>query len=213
MIWCRQGEKSGITPNFISWASGRLESPFPEVRRQWQGNSVKFEFLGLQGEMLGRQRVWGSEERSKVKTDIWKHHSAVGVYCHDISQDHWGGRHEGKRDLQTKIRKRRRNQKIKQRWDSQWERRKNVQCITLESEKKACSGEESIHTWNAVEVTAALWEWLIKYTKCKGTSLLVCWLRPQLPMQGPDSIPGQGTRSHTPQWRVCMPQRRPGTVT
>ena len=53
MIWCRQGEKSGITPNFISWASGRLESPFPEVRRQWQGNSVKFEFLGLQGEMLG----------------------------------------------------------------------------------------------------------------------------------------------------------------
>ena len=88
-----------------------------------------------------------------------------------------------------------------------------MDCSTLESEKKACSGKESIHTLNAVEITTALWEWLIKYTKGKGTYLVVQWLRLQAPNAGgPDSIPSQETRSHMPPRSVCMPQRRPGIV-
>ena len=42
------------------------------------------------------------------------------------------------------------------------------------------------------------------------TSLLVQWLRVCAPnAEGPGSIPGQRTRSHTPQLRVCMPQLSP----
>ena len=45
-----------------------------------------------------------------------------------------------------------------------------------------------------------------------GTSLVVRWLRLQSPNAGgPGSIPGLGTRSHMPQLRVCMPQRRSST--
>ena len=40
-----------------------------------------------------------------------------------------------------------------------------------------------------------------------GTSLVVQWLRLCAPNAGdPGSIPGQGTRSHMLQLRVCMPQ-------
>ena len=42
-----------------------------------------------------------------------------------------------------------------------------------------------------------------------GTSLLVQWLRLHISnARGPGSIPGEGTRLHMPQLRVCMPQRR-----
>ena len=38
----------------------------------------------------------------------------------------------------------------------------------------------------------------------RGTSLVVQWLRFRAPnAEGPGSIPGQGTRSHMPQPRVC----------
>ena len=38
--------------------------------------------------------------------------------------------------------------------------------------------------------------------QCPGTSLVVQWLRLRAPSAGgPDSIPGQGTRSHMPQLR------------
>ena len=44
-------------------------------------------------------------------------------------------------------------------------------------------------------------------THWMGTSLVVQWLRLHAPNAGgPDSIPGQGTRSHMAQLRVCMPQ-------
>ena len=40
-----------------------------------------------------------------------------------------------------------------------------------------------------------------------GTSLVVQWLSLHTPNAGGrGSIPGQGTRSHIPQLRVCMPQ-------
>ena len=40
-----------------------------------------------------------------------------------------------------------------------------------------------------------------------GTSLMVQWLRFQAARAGvPGSIPGQGTRSHMPPLRACMPQ-------
>ena len=46
-----------------------------------------------------------------------------------------------------------------------------------------------------------------------GTSLLVQWLRLHTPnVEGPGSIPGQGTRSHMPQLRVSMLQLRPSRV-
>ena len=42
-----------------------------------------------------------------------------------------------------------------------------------------------------------------------GTSLMVQWLRLHIPNAGgPGLIPGRGTRSHMPQLRVCMLQRR-----
>ena len=45
------------------------------------------------------------------------------------------------------------------------------------------------------------------------TSGVVQWLRLCAPNAGdPGSIPGQGTRSHTPQLRVHMPQLRPGAA-
>ncbi|TEA33049.1 hypothetical protein DBR06_SOUSAS46710003, partial [Sousa chinensis] len=38
-------------------------------------------------------------------------------------------------------------------------------------------------------------------------SLVAQWLRRRAPdAGGPGSTPGQGTRSHMPQLRVCMPQ-------
>ena len=41
----------------------------------------------------------------------------------------------------------------------------------------------------------------------RGTSLVVQWLRLCAPnARGPGLIPGQGTRSHMPQLRVCMMQ-------
>ena len=45
-----------------------------------------------------------------------------------------------------------------------------------------------------------------------GTSLVVQWLRrlPAPSAGGQGLIPGQGTRSHKPQLRVCMPQLRLG---
>ena len=47
----------------------------------------------------------------------------------------------------------------------------------------------------------------------EGTSLVVQWLRLQAPNAGGlGLIPGQGTRSHTPQLRVRMPQLRSGTA-
>ena len=43
--------------------------------------------------------------------------------------------------------------------------------------------------------------------KPRGTSLVVQWLWLNVPNAGgPDLIPNQGTRSHTPQLRVCMLQ-------
>ena len=40
-----------------------------------------------------------------------------------------------------------------------------------------------------------------------GASLVVHWLRLHVPSAaGPGSIPGQGTRSHTLQLRIWMPQ-------
>ena len=46
-----------------------------------------------------------------------------------------------------------------------------------------------------------------------GTSLVVQWLRLHAPNAGgPGSIPGQGTRSHMPQWRSCVLQLRPGVA-
>ena len=44
--------------------------------------------------------------------------------------------------------------------------------------------------------------------RASGTSLVVQWPRLHTPYAG--SIPGRGTRSHTPQVRVHMPQLRPG---
>ena len=42
--------------------------------------------------------------------------------------------------------------------------------------------------------------------KLKGTSLVIQWLRYYIPnARGLDSIPGQGTRSHMLQLRVCIP--------
>ena len=44
---------------------------------------------------------------------------------------------------------------------------------------------------------------------CPGTSLMVKWVRMRLRAphaRGVGSIPGQGTRSHMPHLRVCMPQ-------
>ena len=48
----------------------------------------------------------------------------------------------------------------------------------------------------------------------RGTSLLVQWLRFHDPTQGAQvRSPGQGTRSHTPNWKkVCMPQLRPSAA-
>ena len=44
-------------------------------------------------------------------------------------------------------------------------------------------------------------------TVTTGTSLVVQWLRLHAPNAGrPGSIPGQGTRSHMLQLRVCVPQ-------
>ena len=48
-----------------------------------------------------------------------------------------------------------------------------------------------------------------KYSLAAGTSLVVQWLRLHAPNAGVrGSIPGQGTGSHMPQLRVCMPQLR-----
>ena len=47
-----------------------------------------------------------------------------------------------------------------------------------------------------------------------GTFLLVQWLRYHTPnAEGLGSIPGQGTRSHMPQLRICMPQPKTLHVT
>ena len=46
-----------------------------------------------------------------------------------------------------------------------------------------------------------------------GTSLVVQWLGLCAPNSGGlGSIPGQETRSHMVQLRVCMPQLRPGAA-
>ena len=46
-------------------------------------------------------------------------------------------------------------------------------------------------------------------TAGRGTSLVVQWLKLCTPNAGgPGSIPGQGTRPHIKQIRVCMPQLR-----
>ena len=42
-----------------------------------------------------------------------------------------------------------------------------------------------------------------------GASLVVQWLRFHAAGRGPGSIPGQGTRSHMPQIRVCMHNEDP----
>ncbi|TEA33728.1 hypothetical protein DBR06_SOUSAS12810084, partial [Sousa chinensis] len=45
-----------------------------------------------------------------------------------------------------------------------------------------------------------------------GTSPVVQWLSFHAPNAGgPGSIPGQGTRSHMPQLRVCMPRQKDHT--
>ena len=50
-------------------------------------------------------------------------------------------------------------------------------------------------------------------TKDTGTSLVVQWLRLCTPrVEGPGSIPGQGTRSYMLQLRVRMPQLRTSGV-
>ena len=47
---------------------------------------------------------------------------------------------------------------------------------------------------------------VLKYPQM-GTSRVTQWLRLRTPNAGdPGSIPGQGTRSHMPQLRVCMLQ-------
>ena len=48
---------------------------------------------------------------------------------------------------------------------------------------------------------------ITSYKGKSGTSLLVQWLTIHAPNAGgPGSIPDQGTRSHSPQLKACMPQ-------
>ena len=64
------------------------------------------------------------------------------------------------------------------------------------------------------QTIVASFPWLLKYQSLglkdnnkKVTSLVVQWLRLHTPSAGSlGSITGQGTRSHMPQLRVCMPQ-------
>ena len=63
-----------------------------------------------------------------------------------------------------------------------------------------------------------LWIWKIMFIKIlkthkSGTSLVVQWLGLSAPnAEGPGSVPGQETRSHMPQLRLCMLQLRPDTA-
>ena len=74
-------------------------------------------------------------------------------------------------------------------------------------------GDTGQEIWGLISVNhengnLVLWVILCRHwAKDSETSLVVQWLRLHTPNAGsPGSIPGQGTRSHIPQLRVCMLQ-------
>ena len=68
-------------------------------------------------------------------------------------------------------------------------------------------------TWLAPEFIPSVSTSLRNNITSTGTSLVVQWLRSQAPKAGgPGSIPGRGTRSHMPQLRVHVLQRRHNTA-
>ena len=77
--------------------------------------------------------------------------------------------------------------------------------ITLKTFKKSTTLEFFLPTTVTITGRSS------KY--CIGTSLAVQWLRLHTPnVEGPGSIPSQGTRSHMPQLRVLMLQLRASTA-
>ena len=92
-----------------------------------------------------------------------------------------------------------------------WEQKEN-------DEANAVLGNLGKATRGSFELAVLLWIWKAMFMKTlrthkSGTSLVVQWLWLSAPNAGgPGSVPGQETRSHLPQPRVCMVQLRPDTA-
>lgn len=94
-LFQKQEDSGGIMSSLSSWAS----------KGRCCGGS---DCVGL-----GFGREIQGEDRHLKAPDV--------IYCHEISWDHQGNRCEDRRYLQNEIREKRRNQKMRQRRNSQWE--------------------------------------------------------------------------------------------